>query len=109
VWFIPLVAWSVGLAIHGLVALSTNEDDWREHDEGMQRWEESRRRRHEMRMAVIEMRTRGDSPRRRIEAAPEPRGNLRVADTGREREREHEREAEAEADLAGRAKHHRRR
>lgn len=88
IWFLPALGWGIGVAIHGLVALTTNEDDWAEHDAGMQWWLESRRRRHEERMA----RAQRADPRRRVEAPREParlappeRGErLRVADTGRE-------------------------
>src|SRR4030095_4884179 len=34
IWLLPLLAWGVGLAIHALVALSADEDDWMEHEEG---------------------------------------------------------------------------
>jgi hypothetical protein len=113
IWFLPLLAWGVGVAIHGLVAMTTNEQDWTEHNEGMQWWVENRRRRHEVALArAAEPRAHGrggraarEEARRRIEdkaeaedkADPE-RGRepekLRVAaDTRRERA------AEEEADL----------
>jgi serine/threonine-protein kinase len=53
IWPIPALAWGVGLAIHALVAFTTNEEDWREHEEGVQWWKERGRRRHEERMAAI--------------------------------------------------------
>ncbi len=107
IWFLPLVAWSVGLAIHGLLALNTDEDDWREHEEGVRHWEENRRRRHEVVMAAgPTRRVRDEEPRARIKAAAAPeRAKVRVADTGGERERE----AEEEADQAARSKARRRR
>ena len=50
-WFLPALGWGVGLAIHALVALTANEDDFAEHEAGMRWWEESRRREHDERMA----------------------------------------------------------
>jgi eukaryotic-like serine/threonine-protein kinase len=47
IWFLPALAWGVGLAIHGLVAFTSNEHDWNEHNQGMQWWLENRQRRHE--------------------------------------------------------------
>jgi eukaryotic-like serine/threonine-protein kinase len=41
-WFLPALAWGVGLAIHGLLAFTSNEQDWAEHNEGMQWWLENR-------------------------------------------------------------------
>src|SRR5262249_28337918 len=83
IWPIPALAWGVGLAIHALVALSTNEDDWREHEEGMKWWRERGQRRHQERMAAIAaargaVATVGDvvdaaagrRQRRRVEAPP---------------------------------------
>ncbi len=83
VWFIPGLAWAVGLAIHGMVALTVDKDDWKEHKRGIEWWEERRRHRHEERMASLDHR-RG---RARVEVpAPLPRGErLRVVatETGR--------------------------
>jgi serine/threonine-protein kinase len=99
VWFLPALAWGVGLAIHGVVALTANKDDWKEHHAAMQAWHESRRRRHEERMAGVHGGRRG---RQRIEAPPRsamgapPREaapeRVRVAavDTGREQAAEEE-------------------
>ena len=103
VWFIPGLAWGVGLAIHGLMALTTNADDWAEHEQGIRWWQENRQRRHEARMAraadpgASGRRGRRVEARGRIEAEtlPEP-DKLRVAmDTGGQREAEAEAEAEA--------------
>jgi serine/threonine-protein kinase len=86
IWFLPALAWGVGLAIHGLMALTSNEADWKEHHEGMQAWEEGRRRRHEVALARAgEPRGRGArrDERRRVAATPEQE-KLRVAmPTGR--------------------------
>jgi serine/threonine-protein kinase len=107
VWIIPALAWGVGLAIHALMALTANEDDWREHERGMEWWNESRRRRHELRMARAREagggRRRVDAPAPRIEVTPEPpRARVRVADTGRSRAAEEE--ANAVAEEQGRAR-----
>jgi serine/threonine-protein kinase len=51
IWFLPALGWGIGLAIHALVALTANADDWTEHEEGMHHWNEQRRRKHEERMA----------------------------------------------------------
>jgi serine/threonine-protein kinase len=89
-----LLGWGIGLAIHALVALTASEEDFREHDEGMQWWHENQRRRHDERMA---RRTPHEAPRieapsergARLELSP---GKVRVApaDTGRERDAEDE-------------------
>jgi eukaryotic-like serine/threonine-protein kinase len=99
IWFLAPLAWSVGLAIHGLMAMTTNEGDWNEHNEGMKAWHESRRRRHEVAMARAKdpraLGARREEPRGRVEATPEQE-KLRVAmDTGRDRAA-----AEEEAGLA---------
>ncbi len=52
-WFLPALGWGVGLAIHGLVAFTANEQDFLEHDQGMQWWLEDRQRRHERRSARL--------------------------------------------------------
>jgi serine/threonine-protein kinase len=84
VWFLPALAWGVGLAIHALVALTANEDDWAEHNEGMQAWQEHRRRRHEVALAYAGeaggrgRRGRREEARRRVEELPEAE-RLRVA------------------------------
>ncbi len=100
IWFLPLLAWGTGLAIHALVALTAGEEDFREHDDGMKWWHENQRRRHDERMA---RRATQEAPRltapagrgARVELSP---GNVRVApsDTGREREAEQEAEATGE-------------
>jgi serine/threonine-protein kinase len=94
IWLLPLLGWGIGLAIHALVALTASEEDFREHDEGMQWWHENQRRRHDERMA---RRTPHEAPRieapsergARLELSP---GKVRVApaDTGRERDAEDE-------------------
>jgi eukaryotic-like serine/threonine-protein kinase len=84
VWFLPALGWGIGLAIHGLVALTSNEDDWAEHEQAMRWWEEGRRRRHEERMARrgrggkrddkarIEVGARIDEPKVRVADTPAP-------------------------------------
>jgi serine/threonine protein kinase len=94
IWFLPLLGWGVGLAIHALVALTASDEDFWEHDEAMKWWHENQRRRHDERMA---RRARRKAPR--IEAPAEREasfqlspGKVRVApsDTGRERDAEEE-------------------
>ena len=77
VWFLPALAWGVGLAIHGLVAMTYGEEDWREHQDGMRWWNEHQQRRHEERMA---RRARWQQPRQDVRAPPmeEPRARARV-------------------------------
>jgi serine/threonine-protein kinase len=83
VWFIPGLLWAIGLAIHGMMALSADEDDWREETENIALWREGRRRRHEVALARAAGTPRlpDAAPRPRIEATP-PR--VRVADSGGE-------------------------
>jgi len=104
IWFLPLLGWGAGLAIHALVALTASEEDFREHDEGMQWWHENKRRQHAERMARRV--SRGPRPmeasaerRARVELSP---GKVRVApaDTGREREADEEEAAAMEAEAA---------
>ena len=38
IWFLPALLWGVGVAIHGLIALTSNEHDWTEHNQSMQWW-----------------------------------------------------------------------
>jgi serine/threonine protein kinase len=94
IWFLPLLGWGTGLAIHALVALTASEEDFREHDTGMKWWHENQRRRHDERMA-----RRAPHEARRIEAPAErgarlelSPGKVRVApeDTGGERDAEEE-------------------
>jgi serine/threonine-protein kinase len=68
-WFLPALGWGVGLAIHGLVAFTTNEQDFLDHDRGMQWWLEDRRHRHERGRARIATRAK---KRRIAEDAAEP-------------------------------------
>jgi serine/threonine-protein kinase len=96
IWFLPALAWGIGVAIHGLMAMTTNEGDWREHTEGMESWQESRRRRHELALARAGERRghggRGEAPRRRVESLP-AQEKVRVAlDTGGDRAAEEESE-----------------
>jgi hypothetical protein len=46
IWFLPLLGWGVGLAIHALIALTASEGDFQEHEEGMKWWHENQRRQH---------------------------------------------------------------
>jgi serine/threonine-protein kinase len=98
IWFLPLLGWGVGLAIHALVALTASEDDFREHDEGMRSWHESQRRRHDERMARIAPREapRSEAPAERGARLELSQGKVRVApvDTGRQRDAEEEAAAE---------------
>jgi hypothetical protein len=82
-WFIPLLGWGVGLAIHALIALTANEDDWLEHEEGMQMWREGKRRKHERRLAEL----RSSARPRRLEAADD---KLRIAELDRDSTAEEE-------------------
>jgi serine/threonine-protein kinase len=43
-WCLPALAWGAGLAIHGLIAFTSNEHDWAEHNAGMQWWLENQQR-----------------------------------------------------------------
>ena len=44
IWWLPALGWGIGLAIHGLIALTSNEHDWAEHNEAMQLWRENQNR-----------------------------------------------------------------
>jgi serine/threonine-protein kinase len=80
IWCLPALAWGVGLAIHGLVAFTSNEHDWAEHERGMQWWLENQKRELALaRGADLVTLGRGlpDASRSRIEP-PEPE-KLRVA------------------------------
>jgi serine/threonine-protein kinase len=95
---IHALLWGMGLAIHGMIALTANEDDWTQEKEGMRWWIEQRRRRHEVALArAAEKRSaprleRGRAARQRVEARPEPaQARVRVAadtDSGRIAEEE---------------------
>jgi serine/threonine-protein kinase len=96
IWFLPALGWGIGLAIHGLVALSANADDWAEHNEGMQWWLDRQKQRHEVALARAGEKgarraAKDEEPRRRVEAVAAPE-KVRVAalDTGRERAAEEE-------------------
>jgi len=100
IWFLPLLGWGVGLAIHALVALTASDEDFREHDEGMKWWQENQRRQHDERMA---RRASHEAPR--IEASAERGARVEVspakvrvapADTGRDRDAEEEAAATGE-------------
>ncbi|APR85545.1 serine/threonine protein kinase [Minicystis rosea] len=116
IWLLPPLAWGVGLAIHGLVALTTTEDDWVEHERGIEWWRENRRRRHELALARANeahhgaesraearaaRRGRMGPPHRRIEPQTPPdaaRDRVRVAtDSAHLRAAEDEAAAVAEA------------
>ncbi|EYF01067.1 protein kinase domain-containing protein [Chondromyces apiculatus] len=45
--------WGIGVAIHGLVALTRNEDDWADHKRSKKWWKEHQRRHHELAMAAV--------------------------------------------------------
>ncbi|XXT24679.1 protein kinase [Sorangium sp. So ce429] len=66
--------WGIGLAIHGLVAFTADEDDWAEEAERMRWWHEHHRRRHEVAMA----RAAGGA----LRPAPAPRHRVEAADDG---------------------------
>ncbi|MEO7035199.1 MAG: protein kinase [Polyangiaceae bacterium] len=53
VWCLPALLWSVGLAIHGLIAFTSNEQDWTEHNEALQWWLENRQRQHDVAPAQL--------------------------------------------------------
>ncbi|MFS8064846.1 MAG: hypothetical protein ACMG6S_00615 [Byssovorax sp.] len=84
--------------------MTSNEQDWTEHREGMQSWREGRRRRHEVALArAADLRGRGrgarEEPRKRIDPPPDAE-KLRVAmDTGRERAAEEEAELEGDPEV----------
>jgi serine/threonine-protein kinase len=79
-FFIPGLAWGVALAIHGLWAMTQNEVDWQEHEEGMRWWRErnqermARRRRREQWVEALP------------DVLPEVVERMRVAATGQDRE-----------------------
>ncbi|MEI9950000.1 MAG: protein kinase [Pseudomonadota bacterium] len=79
IWFLPALGWGVGLAIHALVAFTADEGDFVEHEQGLQWWEENRRRQHDERMALSEGRWSA-APRARIDPESQvERDRLRVA------------------------------
>ena len=80
IWFLPALGWGIGLAIHALVALSANEDDWAEENEQMQGWHERQRRRHDERMAAMagwQGLKRADAREARERGAPGERARVR--------------------------------
>jgi hypothetical protein len=127
IWFLPALAWGVGLAIHALVALSSNEDDWREHTEAIKWWNDRQLRRHEERMARTNRRQarrgpevpaslergapRGEpreAPGRRVRAPNEPeKVRVAAADTARRRLSDAEEEAAAAEEPAAERKQRR--
>jgi serine/threonine-protein kinase len=90
IFLLPAIAWGIGLAIHGMVALSANEDDFAEENERMRWWREARDRRYEVAMARSA--ERGARGRNRVESVAAPR--MRVAEpTGGDTARVAEEEA----------------
>jgi len=85
IWFLPALGWGSGLAIHGFMALTANEDDFAEHEQGMRWWEEHRSK--QLQQAAGE-RHDPAAPRARIVVGSEDeQDRLRIAaDTRGERE-----------------------
>lgn len=80
IWFLPALGWGVGLAIHGLMAFTSNEQDWIEHNEGKQWWLENRQRK----LAPAA----GTEPsRRRLDAAGHPADEPELEDRSSRRRR----------------------
>jgi eukaryotic-like serine/threonine-protein kinase len=80
IWCLPALAWGVGLAIHGVVAFTSNEHDWAEHHAGTQWWLENQQRKIDLARAAVPMHLdRGvrDASRKRIN--PPEAEKLRVA------------------------------
>ena len=100
----PSLFWGIGVAIHGLTALTAGEDDWIDHRDRKRKIEQRRKRREEKVTRVIEegaslLLDKGRSLRKRIEAEAMPSAaKVRIArETGRlEREAAEEAAAEAE-------------
>jgi serine/threonine-protein kinase len=44
IWCLPATAWGVGLAIHGLIAFTSNEHDWAEHTSVTRWWFDNQQR-----------------------------------------------------------------
>jgi len=86
IWFLPALGWGIGLAIHGLLALSADEHDFAEHERGMLLWEENRRHGYDERMALGQ--SLAGAPRARIAAdgAIEPDRPGVPAETGGDRD-----------------------
>jgi serine/threonine-protein kinase len=97
IWFLPALGWGIGLAIHALVALTADEDDFAEHEAGMLWWEENRRREHDERMALSKG-LEAAAPRARIDLGSKvEQDRLRVAaDTRRDSEAAEEEAEEAQ-------------
>ncbi|WP_437627275.1 protein kinase domain-containing protein [Sorangium sp. So ce1151] len=105
--------WGIGLAIHGLVAFTADEDDWAEEAEHMRWWHEHHRRRHEVAMARAAGRALrpAPAPRHRVEAADDGdrHGKVRVeTDTARARAEQAEQAEEEAAIAVGKAQRRRR-
>jgi serine/threonine-protein kinase len=75
IWFLPALLWSVGVAIHGLIAFTSNEQDFTEHNHTMQWWLENQRRDHER--ALADDSALGDPPRLNLGPAPRSTGPTR--------------------------------
>lgn len=54
IWFLPALGWSVGVAIHGLIAFTSNEQDFAEHNEGMKWWLENQKQQREAEVRSVE-------------------------------------------------------
>jgi len=94
IWFLPALGWGTGLAIHGFLALTANEDDFAEHERGMRGWEENRR--HALTAASAHHGAAAARARLDIGSQVE-QGKLRVAaDTREEREAAEQQAEEAE-------------
>ncbi|HEY0468853.1 MAG TPA: 2TM domain-containing protein [Polyangiaceae bacterium] len=81
-WFLPALAWGVGVAIHGLIAFTSNEHDWTEHQNSMQWWLDQKRPPELSSAGATDAQARDRGPReasrRRFEPALEAE-KLRVA------------------------------
>ncbi|AKT37249.1 protein kinase domain-containing protein [Chondromyces crocatus] len=78
VTLIPALSWGIGLGIHGLVALTKNDDDWADHKRSRRWWKEQQRRHHEMVMA----RASGRGSEQAWSWVPPPRGGAAGAGAG---------------------------
>ena len=77
-WFLPALGWGIGLAIHAFLAFTANEDDFAEHEQGMQWWKENRRKHAELIAQGNEL--GAAAPRARLDVRSNvERNRLRVA------------------------------